>query len=72
MVHLWHGLEKRTPESVPDRIYKIAHAESDDGINWQRDSQQIIPSVLGKTNAALPTVIEINGRYHMVFCFRVF
>ncbi len=65
------GWKKRTPESVPDRIYKIAHAESDDGINWQRDSKQIIPAVLGEDECqALPTVIEINGRYHMVFCFR--
>lgn len=73
--HMWYifgtGWKKRTPDSVPDRIYKIAHAESDDGIHWQRDSQQIIPSVLGEDECqALPTVIEINGRHHMVFCFR--
>ncbi len=73
--HMWYifgtGWKKRDNDTPPDRIYKIAHATSDDGINWQRNSQPIIPDVLGVDECqALPTVIQIGNRYHMIFCFR--
>lgn len=65
----WKQYSKDTP---PDRIYKIGHAVSNDGINWVKDeARQIIPDRLGADESqALPSVIEIGGRYHMFFCFR--
>lgn len=74
--HMWYifgtGWKKFTPDSSPDRTYKITHARSADGINWHKDeARQIIPDTLGADESqALPTVIEIDGLYHMFFCYR--
>lgn len=74
--HMWHifgtGWKKFTPDTAPDRIYKIGHATSDDGINWvKEEARQIIADALGPDESqALPTVIEIDDRYHMFFCYR--
>lgn len=75
LFHMWYifgiGWKQSTLSSAPDRIYKIAHSVSDDGINWTRDSLPIIDNVLGEDECqALPTVIQIGKRYHMVFCYR--
>lgn len=56
---------------VSERVYKIGHAVSDDGINWEKDNEQIIEDSINSDECqALPTVIEIRGRYHMFFCYR--
>ncbi|AXX02553.1 hypothetical protein CWR40_001372 [Cronobacter sakazakii] len=73
--HMWYifgtGWKKPSAVAVPERIYKIAHAISDNGIDWRRDSKTIIEPVLGDDECqALPTVIQTGDRYHMVFCFR--
>jgi hypothetical protein len=59
-------------ESGPlDRVYKIAHATSQDGIDWQRDERQIIGDRLNADECqALPTVICVGGVYQMFFCYR--
>lgn len=74
--HMWYifgtGWKQYAPDSPPDRTYKIGHATSADGINWIKDeARQIITDRLGSDESqALPTVIEIDGRHHMFFCFR--
>lgn len=74
--HMWYifgaGWRKFSPDIPPDRTYKIGHAISSDGINWIKDEgRQIITDNLGVDESqALPSVIEINGRYHMFFCYR--
>ena len=74
--HMWYifgtGWNKFSVEAAPDRTYKIGHAVSLDGINWDREEgRQIISDRLGVDECqALPTVINIDGRYHMFFCFR--
>jgi len=74
--HMWYvfgiGWRKLTTDALPDRIYKIGHAVSRDGINWvKEEARQIIESRLGNDECqALPTVIEISGRNHMFFCYR--
>ncbi len=75
LFHMWYifGLrwKKFTESEPPDRVYKIAHATSCDGVNWTREGRQI---VIDKLNAdecqALPTVFERHGTYHMYFCYR--
>ncbi|MEM6469835.1 MAG: hypothetical protein AAF802_09810, partial [Planctomycetota bacterium] len=59
-------------DAVPERIYKIAFATSNDGITWTTHTDApLIADRLGKTECqALPTVIESEGLYHMYFCFR--
>jgi ribosomal protein S18 acetylase RimI-like enzyme len=62
---------KEHDDSKPDRIYKIGHAVSDDGLNWQQDYRQIIPDILHDNECqALPSVLYHNGIYHMAFCYR--
>lgn len=73
--HMWyiHGTKwKRCPETnTPDRVYKIAHAVSNDGISWQKEGKLIISDKLNEDECqALPSVISFNGGYHMVFCYR--
>lgn len=74
--HMWYifGTEwKVFSEDVPpDRIYKIGHAVSQDGIDWvRRDGHPIISDRLNfDESQALPTVIRIGDRFHMLFCYR--
>jgi hypothetical protein len=74
--HMWYifgvGWRRVTPSNVPERTYKIGHAVSSDGASWTKDeARQIISDRLGPDESqALPTVIEIDGEYHMFFCYR--
>lgn len=74
--HMWYiygaGWKKCDSHALPERIYKIGHAVSRDGVEWiKEEARQIISNRLGEDECqALPTVIEIEGRYHMFFCYR--
>jgi len=66
------GWQRYLPDAAPDRTYKIGHATSMDGIDWvKEEGRQIVADRLGGDESqALPTVIGIDGRYHMFFCYR--
>lgn len=73
--HMWyiHGTKWASckPGAAPDRVYKIAHATSDDGISWRKEGRQLITDKLNADECqALPTVIYLNNSYHMFFCYR--
>ena len=74
--HMWYifgtGWRTFTAGAAPDRTYKIGHAVSEDGITWvKEEAQQIISDRLGVDESqALPSVVGIDGRYHMFFCYR--
>lgn len=73
--HMWYifGVRWTQPsgEEQPDRVYKIAHATSRDGIEWKRDSRLLITDKRDADECqALPTVIKLGTRYHMYFCHR--
>lgn len=74
--HMWYMFGQRwmqeTPQSAPDRVYKIGYATSADGQTWtKREGVQILPDRLNRDECqALPSVLHWNGRYHMVFCYR--
>lgn len=74
--HMWYifgtGWKAVSPDVPADRTYKIGHAVSADGINWiKEEARQIIADRLGVDESqALPTVIQIECRYHMFFCYR--
>lgn len=72
--HMWYIYGTRwinDPAEGPARVYKIAYAASEDGINWSRDSKPLISDLLNENECqALPSVVEDNGRFHMVFCYR--
>lgn len=74
--HMWYifgtGWKKYVPNAAPDRTYKIGHAISQDGIEWvKEEAHRIIPDRLGPDESqALPSVIGIDGKHHMFFCYR--
>lgn len=73
--HMWYifGLKWITHplETKPQRVYKIAHANSIDGVSWQKTGRQIISDKLNEDECqALPTVGFFNDKYHMFFCYR--
>lgn len=75
MYHMWYifGTRwiKHAPGIQPDRVYKIAHATSADGIAWNKEGRLIISDKLNEDECqALPTVIQIENRFHMFFCYR--
>jgi hypothetical protein len=75
LFHMWYlfGLGwKKYSDAPPDRIYKIAHATSCDGINWEKEEGvQIIDDKLNEDECqALPSVIYHKKKYHMYFCYR--
>jgi hypothetical protein len=75
LYHMWYiygtKWKKFVENEAPDRVYKIAYATSNDGVNWQRDGRLIIEDKLNEDECqALPTVFELDGRYHMYFCYR--
>lgn len=74
--HMWYifgtGWKRYAPDAAPDRTYKIGHATSSDGVHWTKEeARQIVADRLGPDESqALPTVVEIDGRHHMFFCYR--
>lgn len=73
--HMWYIFgtkwKKFDEAAPPDRVYKIAYASSNDGINWQRTGEPIIADRLNADECqALPTVFHRDGVYHMYFCYR--
>ncbi len=74
--HMWYvfgqGWTPPTTHAEPDRVYKIGHATSADGIHWTKeDGVPIISDRLGAHECqAMPTVISLADGYHMLFCYR--
>jgi hypothetical protein len=74
--HMWYifgtGWKANPDGAAPDRVYKIGHAASADGLEWRKEeARQIIPSRLGDDECqALPTVVTRADVHHMFFCYR--
>lgn len=73
--HMWYiyGVKWQifSGEEQPDRVYKIAHATSLNGVDWERNGRRIIDDRLYADECqALPTVVCVGGTYHMYFCYR--
>lgn len=73
--HMFYLYGKRwsepSGEHPAERVYKIGHAISKDGIVWTKDNIPLITDIIGEDECqALPSVIRYAGRYHMYFCYR--
>ena len=73
--HMWYIYGTKWIEypdgEPPDRVYKIGHAHSNDGIVWEKTGRQLIADKLNADECqALPTVVHFDDRYHMYFCYR--
>lgn len=75
-LHMWYIFGVRWARfpgaNAPERVYKIGHATSRDGIAWATgNGRQVVRDRLhADESQALPTVLRIGDRYHMLFCFR--
>lgn len=66
-----YGTKWTDTTEIPERVYKIGHAISNDGILWTKTNKQLIQDKLNIDECqALPTVIKIKNIYHMFFCYR--
>lgn len=56
----------------PERTYKIGKMNSADGFTFHRTNsgRQIIPNTIQDEAQAMPTVVKINEKYHMFYCYR--
>jgi hypothetical protein len=74
LFHMWYifGTTWKRPKlnGIAERFYKIAHATSIDGISWKRDGKTIVEDKLQNECQALPTVFQVDRRFHMYFCYR--
>lgn len=73
--HMWYMYGKYwlagTDEEPAARVYKLAQATSADAVNWTRRKGQIVEDILDEHECqALPTVLKLNEKYHMFFCYR--
>ena len=70
--HLWYtsGIKWIETDAKPESVYQIMHATSNDGINWEREGEPIIKTVVEDEAQASPSIININNRWHMVFSYR--
>jgi sucrose-6-phosphate hydrolase SacC (GH32 family) len=58
-------------EGRPEPVYKIRLAVSKDGIHWEKQNRDLLPSKLEEDEVQSgPDVIFANGKYHMFFCYR--
>ena len=69
---MWYasGVEWYDYDNRLNPIYVIKNAKSNDGINWDLDDQQTIPSVGKKECQSSANVFEKDGLFHMFFSYR--
>ena len=76
LFHMWYifgtAWSAAGAGAAPERVYKIGHATSADGIAWTKEEgRRIVADRLGPEEAqALPCVFDRGPRRHMVFCYR--
>jgi len=70
--HMWYlsGLDWLEDCGRQESVYVIMHATSRDGLVWNREGQQIIPSSVDFECQTSAAVFESEGRFHLLFSFR--
>lgn len=67
---MWYGSHSHWGAKIDDMIHVIKHAESDDGVSWNRDALPVIAPRTGSEYAfARPCVLN-DGIYRMWYAFR--
>ena len=73
--HMWYVYGVKWIDNLAngskERVYMIGHAKSENGVSWIKEGRQLISDELNPNECqALPTVINFNDKYHMLFCYR--
>jgi predicted GH43/DUF377 family glycosyl hydrolase len=71
----WHmfyhtGVRWLNARNKPESQYIIKHATSADGLNWCRNTVQLIPFKVENECQCNPAIMHLAGRYHMFFSYR--
>lgn len=64
------GLEWYEHDGHMESVYVTMKADSNDGINWQRNGRQIIPSKVFKESQTSATQFTYQQQDHMLFSYR--
>ena len=64
------GLQWLKSDGKYESQYIIKHAVSADGITWNRNTEQVLPLKVSNECQTSPSIIKINDKYHMFFCYR--
>lgn len=70
--HMWYcsGTAWHTIDGRPEHVYDIKYARSTDGLTWNRTGHSAIPQRDPFEAITRPSVIELEGRFHMWYCHR--
>lgn len=70
--HMWYssGIDWIEEDGRLESIYVMMHATSRDGIDWRREGEPCVPTVVEDEVQTNPSVVRIDGRYYMWFCYR--
>jgi predicted GH43/DUF377 family glycosyl hydrolase len=53
-----------------EHTYELRACESDDLVHWTRPNKPVFPRRLPNESSTRPTVIFMDGKWHMWFCYR--
>ena len=70
--HMWYATGTSW-QQVGERLehtYELRSGTSTDGINWERNNHPVIEAKLPNESNTRPSVIRMNNKWHMWFCFR--
>lgn len=69
---MWYisGTKWTEIESKYEPVYTIKYAESQDGIDWARFPEKTIKHHCEDEVFSHPSVVKIDNKYHMWFCYR--
>lgn len=70
--HLWYlaGTAWVSHADRMESIYRLFHAISDDGVEWQRDGIPSVPTLEENECQARPAILHLGDSYHMWFSYR--
>jgi predicted GH43/DUF377 family glycosyl hydrolase len=70
--HMWYstGQEWIIYNGKQESRYAIAHATSNNGIDWERNGKTILPFLSNMETQTTPTIFYKKGKYHMLFSYR--
>lgn len=68
--HIWYGAGLHWQATEIEPIYRIFHATSADGLNWQRSGVPCLPTHVSDECQTTPTLLRRNEQWLMLFSYR--
>ena len=70
--HMWYssGTDWIRVDGKLEHVYVIKHAVSSDGLRWQRNNRQVLPTARTNESQTRPAVARLDGAWHMWFSYR--